>query len=213
MNHDVPCEYFGTDVFRELQKVFVGRVPLRWIHSRRLALGEVRVTEALKAGIRATSNGCALGSACCILHGAVVRLAELQTTLRDAFQSRHEVLEAYLFGSQARGEAAAHSDVDVAVFVDVAKMQPGPFGYEAALAAHLMPAIGTNALDVVVLNQAPPLLYGRVLREGIRLLSRDPAATTTREAQALSRYFDFLPQLAKIDAAVSKRWSEGRLGQ
>jgi hypothetical protein len=40
-----------------------------------------------------------------------------------------------------------------------------------------------------------------VLRDGRRLLSRDLRATTTREGYALSRYCDYVPQLAKIEAA------------
>ena len=50
-------------------------------------------------------------------------------------------------------------------------------------------------------GRAPPLLYHRVLRDGRRILSRDLRATTTREGYALSRYCDFVPQLAKMAAA------------
>ena len=64
-----------------------------------------------------------------------------------------------------------------------------------------MKALGRNDVDVVVLNHAPPLLYHRVLRDGVRVLSRDLRATTTREGYALSRYCDYVPQLAKIEAA------------
>jgi hypothetical protein len=52
-----------------------------------------------------------------------------------------------------------------------------------------------------------------VLRHGVRLLSRDLAATTTREGQALSRYCDFVPQLAKIEAAHRARVEGGRFGR
>lgn len=62
-----------------------------------------------------------------------------------------------------------------------------------------MSGLRTNAIDVVILNRAPPLLYHRVLRDGIRVLSRDLRATTVREGQALSRYCDFLPYLNRID--------------
>jgi uncharacterized protein YutE (UPF0331/DUF86 family) len=50
-----------------------------------------------------------------------------------------------------------------------------------------------------------------VLRDGIRVLSRDVAATTTREGRALSRYCDYVPQLAKIEAArrIARRTAEG----
>jgi hypothetical protein len=65
-----------------------------------------------------------------------------------------------------------------------------------------MSALGTNRVDLVLLNEAPPLLYHRILRDGVRLLSRDLASTTTREGRALSRYCDYVPQLLKIDDAV-----------
>jgi hypothetical protein len=61
----------------------------------------------------------------------------------------------------------------------------------------------------VVLNAAAPLLYHRVLRDGVRVLSRDLAATTGREGRALSRYCDYVPQLAKIDAAARPRLRGG----
>jgi predicted nucleotidyltransferase len=120
---------------------------------------------------------------------------------------RAEILEAYLFGSRARGDAHFQSDVDVAVYIDEARAEAGPFGYQADLTTHLMAALGTNEIDVVVLNKAPILLYHRVLRDGVRLLSRDLRATTTRAGQALSRYFDFLPQMEKMDAA--RRFAAG----
>lgn len=136
---------------------------------------------------------------------------DLRAALTGALERRPEVLDAYLFGSQATGRAQAHSDIDVAVYV--ASVPDAPFGYEAQLAADLMSVLGENRVDVVVLNRAPPLLYHRVLREGVRLLSRDPRATTVREGRALSRYCDYLPQLAKADAALRVRIQRGRFGR
>jgi len=80
-----------------------------------------------------------------------------------------------------------------------------PFGHAAGLATDLMAALPGLAVDVVVLNQAPSLLYHRVLRDGVRILSCDLRATTTREGRALSRYCDFVPHLRKIDAAQAAR--------
>ena len=71
---------------------------------------------------------------------------------------------------------------------------------QADLTAHLMAALGTNAIDVVVLNRAPILLYHRVLRDA----ACSPATCGQRRfarCRALSRYFDFLPQMEKMDAA------------
>ena len=127
--------------------------------------------------------------------------------LSEALAAREEILEAYLFGSHARGKARPDSDIDVAVYIDEALADDGNWGYRAELTTALMVALGTNDVDVVVLNKAPILLYHRVLRDGIRLLSRDLRATTTRAGRALSYYFDFLPQLDKMDAA--RRYAAG----
>lgn len=128
-------------------------------------------------------------------------------------EGRPEVLDAYLFGSRARGTAQSHSDIDVAVFIDHELAPESPYGYLAELTAALAAAVNNDTVDVVVLNDAPPLLYHRVLRDGIRLLSRNLSATTTREGRALSRYCDFVPQLRKIEAAHRARVEAGHLGR
>ncbi len=133
--------------------------------------------------------------------------------VREILAPREEVLEAYLFGSVAAGSAMGHSDIDVAVYLGDPRPSASAFGYAADLTAALMHAFRINHVDVVVLNDAPPLLYHRVLRDGIRVISRDLRATTTREGRALSRYCDFLPQLQKIDAAHRSRTGAGRFGR
>lgn len=120
-------------------------------------------------------------------------------------EGRPEVLDAYLFGSRAREDAQPHSDVDVAVYVDESRLPDAPFGYAAELSTELIALVHDNRVDVVVLNHAGPLLYHRVLRDGVRLVSRDLAATTTREGRALSRYCDWVPQLRKLDHVLRER--------
>lgn len=127
---------------------------------------------------------------------------DLAERITEVLSARQEILEAYLFGSRARGAGQAHSDVDVAVFIDEKTIEPGLFGYRSDLTAALMSGLHTNSVDVVVLNNAPPLLYHRVLRDGVRLLSRDLRATTVREGRALSRHCDYVSQLAKIDSVL-----------
>lgn len=126
---------------------------------------------------------------------------QLARRVAAILERREEVLEAYLFGSQVTGRAQPHSDIDVAVCVDEGRASHGGYGYQAELATVLMSGLGVNEVDVVVLNHAPPVLYHRVLRDGQRILTRDLRATTTREGYALSRYCDYVPQLAKIAAA------------
>jgi predicted nucleotidyltransferase len=140
--------------------------------------------------------------------------APAETTLaalREVLARRPEILEAYVFGSFARGEAQPHSDLDVAVYL--ASPSTEGLGADAEIAADLMHALGSDRVDVVVLNQAPPLLYHRVLRDGVRLFARDLAATSVREGRALSRYCDYIPQLAKIRAARAQRSARGEFGR
>ncbi len=139
---------------------------------------------------------------------------ELERRLRAVLTRREEVLEAYVFGSQARRRAGPLSDIDVAVYVERdAPVTDAPWGYRPQLISELCAALGRSDVDVVVLNEAPPLLYHRVLRDGLRLLARDLAATTTREAQALSRYFDFLPAQREMDELFRQRVRAGEFGR
>lgn len=138
---------------------------------------------------------------------------ETIAALREALERRAEVLDAYLFGSVARGEERADSDVDVAVYLDPATPRDAGWGAAAEIGTDLIAALGRNDVDVVVLNEAGPLLYHRVLRDGERILARDPLATSAREGYALSRYCDWVPQMAKIEAARKWRREQGGFGR
>jgi uncharacterized protein len=138
---------------------------------------------------------------------------QLVERLRQVLEARAEIREAYLFGSRARGDSNPESDIDVAVHVDRDSTPDRHFGYAAELAAVLMTALHRDDVEVVVLNDAPPLLYHRVLRDGIRLLARSLPETTVREGRALSRYCDYVPQLRKIDAALAARIARGDFGR
>ena len=142
--------------------------------------------------------------------GAMSADRRLAVRIADLLDPREEILEAYLFGSHARGRAQPHSDIDVAVYVDDTRADDTGYGYRANLTTDLMAGLGSNDVDVVVLNRLPPLLYHRVLRDGERLLARDLRATTAREGRAISRYCDFVPQLAKMEAVRRSAAARGR---
>ena len=70
---------------------------------------------------------------------------QLLARLTQALLPRDEVLDAYLFGSHARGQAGSDSDVDVAVYVDETAAEEGHWGYRAELTTDLMAALGTDS--------------------------------------------------------------------
>ena len=99
-----------------------------------------------------------------------------------------EVVFAYLFGSAATGALTPHSDVDVAVFT-----APGADTHAARLAVARACArhLGSDAIDVVLLNAAPISLAGRVLTTRQVLLDRDPHVRHCYESLHARMFQDF----------------------
>lgn len=110
---------------------------------------------------------------------------------------------AYLFGSEARGEAKPGSDVDVAVLFR--EEPPATLdGLGLDLASAIEDATGRRA-DVVVLNRASPDLIHRVLRDGVLVLENDRSARVRFEVKARNEYFDVLPYLQEYRRAADSR--------
>ena len=90
----------------------------------------------------------------------------LPARLERALAPRGEVLEAYLFGSRARGQARPDSDIDVAVYVDEMADDEGHWGYRAELTTDLMAALGADDVDIDCLVEAGvlPRAFGKRFR-------------------------------------------------
>lgn len=129
---------------------------------------------------------------------AAVGLSADITALLD---EHTELVAAYLFGSEARGEAQVGSDIDLAVlFAD-----DGPEDPYAAMglriAARLSARLGRD-VDVVVVSSAPPALVHRVLRDGQLLVDRSPKTRLQFEVDSRNRYFDLQPIVRAYRAAA-----------
>ena len=87
------------------------------------------------------------------------------------------IVSAYLFGSQAEDRAHRQSDVDVGVLLPHGTFGArGRFDARVQLASFLIGELNRNDVDVVVLNDAPPLLARRIVTRGRRILRNDDAA-------------------------------------
>jgi predicted nucleotidyltransferase len=114
--------------------------------------------------------------------------------VRRHFESRRsDVVAVYLFGSVARSQAGPASDVDVAVLL-AADPRPDLDGLLLGEEAELEKALGVP-VQLVVLNTASCDLVHRVLRDGVLLLDRDPAARVRFEVRARNEFFDLQPVL------------------
>lgn len=123
------------------------------------------------------------------------------------------VIGALLFGSQATGKAGPLSDIDVAVWLDPELDDRARSRRASALLDAASTALGTGEVQLVVLNEAPPLLRHRALRDGVRLVDRDPRTRIRLEAAALLDYLDTAPLRAILAAGLRHRIEEGRFGR
>lgn len=113
------------------------------------------------------------------------RLDTLGTALADACP---HLRFAYLFGSQATGRAGPRSDIDVAVYLEGA---PDPVQARLDLAGTAAVHLGTDHLDLVVLNSAPLSLAGRILQTRRVLVDRDPFLRHRYESLTARMFHDF----------------------
>jgi predicted nucleotidyltransferase len=109
-------------------------------------------------------------------------------TLAQAFERCPAVVFAYVFGGAAGGRITPLSDVDVAIYLEeAADPIEGRLQAIEAVTAHL----GTDEVDLVVLNTAPTALTGRILGTRRVVHDRDPLRRHRFESLALRRFFDF----------------------
>lgn len=114
----------------------------------------------------------------------------LKDKLVDFFQAQENLIFAYIFGSQVSGKTGKLSDIDVAVYLTA----PGNinlFDTRLKLAGDLSDFLKTDKVDMVILNDAPPLLVYRILQTGKVIFSRDEAKRLDYEVKAGLNYLDW----------------------
>lgn len=118
---------------------------------------------------------------------------------------------AYLFGSEAQGQTTPLSDVDVAVYLD----EPDPIQrskHYPFLLFDLTQAAGNGEVDLVFLNNAPPLFAYQII-SGQLLYSIDEEHRVAFEADVLREYFDELSWERTRHRFLRARILAGRMGE
>ena len=118
------------------------------------------------------------------------------------------VLAAYLYGSAARGNMHAYSDVDVAVAFDYSVPGDERFRHRLRLITAVMGLLRVNEVDVVPLNDAPPLLVFHVLRDPVVLYKADHRQSAEFEIKMIGMYYDLKPALEEYRRQMFARIEE-----
>jgi len=129
------------------------------------------------------------------------------------FAKREEISAFYLFGSYAAGCPKPTSDVDLAILLSVVDRETS-LDKRLSLMAEIAMMIGTDNIDVLILNEAPAGLAYRVLQEGQLLyLKKGIEKQLVRfKARVFDRYCDYQPVQKLFSAALAKRIKEGSFG-
>lgn len=135
----------------------------------------------------------------------IERVEEVETGLRGVLERWPSVRAAWLFGSLATGTAGPLSDVDVAVL--------GASGLtldeRARLAAEMGRAAG-RSVDLVVAEEASPVLAMALLETGRRFLCRDVDHADSFEDRVLRRYLGTVELRRIVNAYVREDLRAGR---
>lgn len=122
--------------------------------------------------------------------------------LHRYFASRPQlaVASAYLFGSHAKGRQHRESDLDVAVLLSWERYpeQRQRFDLRVELAADLPARMGVQEVDVVVLNDAPPMLGRHVVWHGQRVFVAQPETDHAYVRDVQIRAADLAPWLERV---------------
>lgn len=127
---------------------------------------------------------------------------------------RKEILMAYLYGSYAKGTPRNRSDIDIAIYlkhrVDDSQY---PYGYRAEIITSLIKLLGTNNIDLIILNDVPAFLKFQVIRYGTLIFTRSEAKRIEFHAGTIAKYLDIKYLLAIQHEFMSKRLADGTYGK
>ncbi len=99
----------------------------------------------------------------------------------------------YLFGSAAAKRVTPLSDLDFAVLLNEQVPEKKYLDFKLSLIDKFAKTLGTSEIDLILLNQATPLLAYEVTRSGKVLFERNRGERIDYECKIMSFYFHMQP--------------------
>ncbi|MBC8588818.1 type VII toxin-antitoxin system MntA family adenylyltransferase antitoxin [Paratissierella segnis] len=104
---------------------------------------------------------------------------------KDILIKHENIIFAYIFGSYAQGKIRSDSDIDIAIYLENSIDMETYFEIKISL----MEAC-KREIDLVILNDATPLLKYEIYRNNILLFTRDKTEETNYKVKVLFEYND-----------------------
>lgn len=112
--------------------------------------------------------------------------------VKEALSQEPSIVFAYLFGSRAARTASERSDWDIAVYIDEELLEENPVWQKFRIEDRIAVALGTDAVEVVVLNRMDnPLLAFEIISKGVVLVDNNEDERFAYECKALGQYHDW----------------------
>ncbi len=122
--------------------------------------------------------------------------------LKDFFADKADVLAVWIFGSQAKKTAGPLSDVDVALLYATEKIPN--FTSQLTLKEELTSLL-KKEVDLVVLNEANPILKHQVYKSGVVVLKKNTSFYNRFFVRSLNEYDDLKRVRHVIESNLLKR--------
>lgn len=123
-----------------------------------------------------------------------------ENVIAEFFRHEPGVTAVWLFGSQAHGTARPDSDVDLGVLYADGRRPDDPIRWYRTLFGRLS-ALGAGEPDLVLLNDADPVLRRQVIERGRPLLVIDEDHAREFRVRSWMEYLDLAPIRERIQAA------------
>ena len=129
------------------------------------------------------------------------RLTKISKAIYEALSKEENIILAYIYGSTAREKEHPFSDIDIAILLKEPSI-------DKTIKIHsiLTDSLGEK-VDTLLLNLAPPILKYQVIKNGIRIISKNEEARIAFESRALSEGLDENFLITKVKEAITKRLS------
>jgi len=129
------------------------------------------------------------------------KVIERLPQLVEHFKQKPSVVAMYLFGSLVRGRIKPLSDLDFALLLH-SKLNPEElFKEQLKLIGAACNCLGTDEIDLIVLNSAPPRIAHSILRTGRIMLVKDKKQLADFTEKVVKMYLDFKPYQEAFDRA------------